>query len=259
MDRYSFDAVRFCSIVDLEELRPFIHNSSFRKLFYGKIYSKNAKGVARFKYKSWFSGIPKSQDFFFQSCNQLGEFGGTLTYIEIAWDTTFKSEQKAIEAYHALEKTVFLAYQNPTIFLEERKKLDKGFFYGRSLNLGKRSHFQLSVYTRYDKQTNEPILRREFRITENRQILEKLKATHEREFHDPKHLFHLLKKKFYRVGELNPRRIQLLIKYHDTQKTFNKTCDFREFYNEERKHAATHSPRYRLKLKKPFQYYLLNP
>lgn len=50
-------------------------------------------------YRSRFSGRPKAKDFFQETCHQFGERGGKLTYIEIACDTIFKTNQEAIEAY----------------------------------------------------------------------------------------------------------------------------------------------------------------
>ncbi len=261
MKLYSFDKVQYHSTIELAKLRPFIHTNSFQELFFQNPKSNKAKGNASFHYKSWFSGRPKHDNFFAEASTQLLDLeinnsGGTLTYLEIACDTVCKTEQEAINAYLKLEKTAYFAYQDVTCNIIFREKLDKGFFYEKTLYLGKQGHFELAIYPRFHKDTNQPVLRREFRINDNSPILKKIGVTHESEILNPKIIFQNLEAKFFRIRELNYKKIEWLMKYRDCPLKFASTCEFRKFYKAEQKDSKSQSPRYEKKLDKPFQYYL---
>lgn len=256
--KYSFDQVRFCSKADLSTLRSVAKNNALRELFIGRLYNGKCSKKASFHYKSQFSGRPKNGEFFSNISNRLGNLEATITYIEIACDKVFETENDALLAYLELESSSYLAYQNPEFKIFNSKEISKDFFDGRALYLGKRGHFQLVFYTRYDKDHGLPILRREFRLTGNTQIMTKLEVEDIKDIKSPERLFIQLEKSFYRRAEINHRRVHLLMKYRKNQMRFKRVCEFRRFYCAERYSTTKHSPRYLSKLSKPFSYYLTN-
>ena len=260
MEKYCYDAARFCSIADKNELMTLTNKQIFRELFHGKITSKDTSpsDVARFSgYQSFLQGRPKSEIFFPKVCELLGELGGTLTYLEVTHDTIFDTAQEAIDAYFSLEKTIYLARNNVTCKNFENKAFSPSFLCGKSLYLGKRGEFQLVIYARRDKDTNEPMLRREFKITENRNILKKLCVSHEREIQNPAESYKLLANKYFGSARLNQPRIDSLMGLRNITKKFSRTCDFRSFLKSEKENAINECLRYRKRVENPFSYFLM--
>lgn len=257
MNTYSIDKVRFCSIADLDELSSATKQPAFKELFNGRISTDKAEGVTSFRYNSWLSGRPQKGVFFITFCERLGEFGGTLTGLEITCDTRFDSEEEAVDAYLQQERTAYLAYGNGAFVIFDSPPWTPGFFDGKELCLGQRGHFQLVIYARPDKATKQhPVLRREWRITGNSLIRKLFNVDHERDLPNPKTLFQILEKKYYRVGELNQNKIASLMKYRSVSLTMSRTTQFRQFLHNERLNGNNQTPRYRKKIKKQFSYFI---
>ena len=256
---YTFDQVRFCSPVELKKLTSIINRKKFRSFFAGKITRNHTQGKTRINYLSRCSGRPfykKSSEFFPSVHNHLSEAESVLTYVEIACDTYFLSEQEAINAYLDIADRVFLAYGNGEYQKYDKKSNGRGFFDGRALNLGQRGDFQFCIYTRYCKVTGKPILRKEWRITGNEQILKKLEIQHEVDIPLPSKCYKILEEKYYRTGTINQNRVNQLMKLRNISMSFQNILDFQNFYYHEKRSAVNECARYKKALKRAFTYYI---
>lgn len=258
--RYSFDKVEYSSKSDISVIRSLVKMKEFKELFSGKVIRQKARGVRSIKYNSLFGGRPNVEaNGFFASmdCNLYG-IGGTLTYIEVAKDIYHHNEVSAISAYEKLKKNIFLKYgRDNCCIMKWNGELTNGCFYEEAVYLGNYRKFQFVVYPRYCKATNKPVLRMEFRIAINRNILSRIGVEHERFIPNAKECYLKLKKKYLRYGFINRNKIESLLRCRSKYTNILDVYAFQKFRNDEnRRDLSGECLEYKQKLKRPVMYYI---